>query len=140
MKVLNFLFEMASCLQSDIFFFRRIVICLNMDIVKSAAEVNGKIGEPVPLTQANLGKVVLKGHSVLFLKSGKTIVKNNFTNMTSSQFLRRISLRKSKRKKNSCFPPKSQILLEADFTIIQFCKFLLLRSLLSTGLLELGKC
>ena len=33
--------------------FRRILICLNLDIVKSAAEVGGKIGEPVPLAQAN---------------------------------------------------------------------------------------
>ena len=79
----------------------------------------------------------LKGHSTLFLKNGKKILKDKFTNMTQLQFLQLIRLRKPKRK-NSSFPLTIQIsaiLFQVDCAINQFCKVLQFRNLLSTGIL-----
>jgi len=38
-------------------YYRRIIICLNMEILKSASDVGGRIGDPIPFAQAQQGVV-----------------------------------------------------------------------------------
>ena len=85
--------------------------------------------QPFPLGEVN------RAFNPIFEKWRK-ILKNKCTNLTPLQFLLLITLRKFKEKK--CFPLRIQIsaiLFQIDCTINQYCKFLLFRVLLSTGLL-----